>query len=85
MGLFIKEGSYFLKVYEEEGQSILVEELIGEEDMEVVFKLRLKIKVSLILSLMREWDDDQEWESYGQYLIYCRIRNIKLERCEVDK
>jgi hypothetical protein len=58
MGPPIKEGSYFPKVHEEEGQSILAEELIGEEDMEAVFKSRPKIKASPIPSPTREWDDE---------------------------
>ncbi|KAL2204623.1 hypothetical protein CC79DRAFT_914547 [Sarocladium strictum] len=58
MGPPIKEGSYFPKVEEEgDGGSVLAEELMGEEDMEAVFKSRPKIMASPLPSPTREWDE----------------------------
>lgn len=55
-----REGSYFPAVSEEtQDQTVLAEELIGEEDMEAVFRSRPKIKASPIPSPTREWDQDE--------------------------
>ncbi|KAH7324748.1 HAUS augmin-like complex subunit 6 N-terminus-domain-containing protein [Stachybotrys elegans] len=53
-----REGSYFPKVDEDtqEQTLLLTEELIGEEDMEAVFRSRPKIKASPLQSPTREWD-----------------------------
>lgn len=49
-----REGSHFPKVDEGEEQSALAEELIGEEDMEAVFRSRPKIQASPLPSPIRE-------------------------------
>ncbi|KAK2616328.1 hypothetical protein QQS21_000762 [Conoideocrella luteorostrata] len=52
-----KEGSYFPKV-DEEGATdhrVLTEEIIGEEDMEAVFKSRPKMRNSPVGSPIKEW------------------------------
>ncbi|KAI5465000.1 HAUS augmin-like complex subunit 6 N-terminus-domain-containing protein [Mariannaea sp. PMI_226] len=54
-----REGSYFPKVAEEEDRTLLAEELMGEEDMEAVFRSRPKIKASPLPSPTREWDADE--------------------------
>ncbi|KAF5021750.1 hypothetical protein F66182_6200 [Fusarium sp. NRRL 66182] len=53
-----KEGSYFPKVQEED-KTVLVDEVLAQEDMEAVFRSRPKIKASPIPSPTREWDADE--------------------------
>ncbi|PHH87191.1 hypothetical protein CDD83_9198 [Cordyceps sp. RAO-2017] len=54
-----KESSLFPAVDEETARdsTMLAEELMGEEDMEAVFRSRPKIKASPIPSPTREWAD----------------------------
>ncbi|KAH7134598.1 HAUS augmin-like complex subunit 6 N-terminus-domain-containing protein [Dactylonectria estremocensis] len=55
-----REGSVFPKVVEEDqDQTMVVEELMVEEDMEAVFRSRPKIAASPLPSPTREWDADE--------------------------
>jgi len=58
-----KEGSYFPKV-DEEGQdrTLLAEELMGEEDMEAVFRSRPKIMASPLPSPTKELDFEDGYD-----------------------